>query len=67
MLPALDAEVERLGAVHLLHAEVVFVQDLDHVEAEPAVPREVAHRVVGVEQAARYEDDLFTPGILPLQ
>ena len=64
VLPALDAEIQRLGAIHLLHAQVILGQDVDKILAEAAVAGQVQHLVIGVQQAAGAKDDPFAAAVV---
>ena len=64
VLPALDTEIQGLGAVHLLYAKVILRQNIDKFLAEAAVARQRKHLVIGIQQAAGAKDDLFAAFVI---
>ena len=62
--PALDAQVQRFRAVHLLDAKAIVAEGVEHLPAHAAVAGQALHLVVGVQQAAGHEYDLLAPCIV---
>ena len=62
--PSVDAEVKRFGTIHLLDTETVVTKGVKYIATHTAVSGQTADLVVGVHQAAGYEDDFFAALVL---